>query len=50
MRDRRGRSMKSFGKISCHRSTTSLALEKKRCPPMSNMKPLYSTVRLMPPT
>ncbi len=36
MRLRRGRSMKSCGRISFHRSTTSFDFEKKRWPPMSN--------------
>ena len=42
--------MKSSGRISFQRSTTSLDLEKKRWPPMSKWKPLYCTVRLIPPT
>src|SRR5262245_21683607 len=40
----------SLGRISVQRSSTSLDLEKKRWPPMSKEKPLYLTVREIPPT
>jgi choline dehydrogenase-like flavoprotein len=46
----RGRSIIPSGNISVQRSSTCLLFEKKRCPPMSKQKPLYSTVRDIPPT
>src|ERR1035437_8008798 len=45
MRDSRRRVMKSSGRISCQRSTTSWALEKNRWPPISNRKFPCRTVR-----
>src|SRR5919198_962027 len=50
MRERRGRRRNSGPSIDRHSSLTADTFVKNRCPPMSKRKPLYSTVRAMPPT
>src|SRR5438067_13695674 len=50
MRDERGVTSMSFGRISVQKSSTSFDLEKNRWPPMSKWKPLCFTVFEIPPT
>ena len=47
MRDSRGRSEKSSGRIAFQSATASRDFEKNRWPPISNGKPLQEAVRLI---